>query len=334
MTRHISNLSTPAPPPTYMQANYSAVSYQTHPSSFSDYSRELTYLSDPSTPAQHSQYWQTTRDDSVRYLSYGTPYVLVHLASRPLTLRSSVSQYSFSAPSSWTFAPSDASCYPSAIANSVLQRFNPTSAYPTPPPPGIRSSSSSLAFALGHPSQVKSQQRVYKPDESGPFFKDFLNRSAHLLDSKPTSTPHQSPSKVDPPRPKSPVPLTPQPFATPRKRKSPDELITPSQKRIHAANPTNVPPTKRSTSETPSHRSSKSSRQLLAYVNVPTSTWKTPSTKSSKHSGDLASPDESADEDGDYPEHDTHANIKSSARRTGDRDERGITNHIRSIQCH
>lgn len=66
-----------------MHANYSAfhaISYQTHPSSsspFSDYSRELAYLSDPSTPAQHSQYWQATRDESVRYLSYGTPYALV-----------------------------------------------------------------------------------------------------------------------------------------------------------------------------------------------------------------------------------------------------------------
>ena len=86
MTRHVGNLSTTAPPPTYMHANYSAfhaISYQAHPSSnspFSEYSRELTYLSDPSTPAQHSQYWQATRDESVRYLSYGTPYVHVRPA--------------------------------------------------------------------------------------------------------------------------------------------------------------------------------------------------------------------------------------------------------------
>ncbi|KAG6370306.1 hypothetical protein JVT61DRAFT_12259 [Boletus reticuloceps] len=74
---------------------------------------------------------------------------------------------------------------PPAIANSILQRFSPTSAYPTPPPSGIRSSSSSLAFALAHPSEAKSQPRVYKPEESGPFFEDFLSRSAQLLDSKP-----------------------------------------------------------------------------------------------------------------------------------------------------
>ncbi|KAG9315547.1 hypothetical protein JVU11DRAFT_3168 [Chiua virens] len=318
VTRHINSLSTPAPPPTYMDANFYASSYQTHPSSnspFSEYSRELAYLSDPSTPSQHSQYWQTTRDESVRYLSYGTP----------------VNQYSFSAPTGWTLAPSD-SYNPPAIANSVLQRLNPTSAYPTPPPPGIRSSSSSLAFALGYPSQVKSQQRVYKPEESGPFFKDFLNRSAQLLDSKPTqpTTTEQPPAKADVLPPKPLPPAVPQPPSlTPRKRKSPDDHVTPSQKRIHAANPASSNPIGRSTSETPSHKSIKTSRQVLAYVNVPPPTWKTPSTKSSKHSE--ASGDDSADEDGDDIHHDVHANIKSSVRRTGDRDERVPLERLRTL---
>lgn len=323
MTRHMGNLSTPAPPPTYMHANYSAISYQTHPSPFSDYARELSYLADPSTPAQHSQYWQATRDESVRYLSYGTPYARVPRPSSRLTpFRCSANQFAFSPAPSWTITPSN-SYNPPAIAGSILHRFNPTTAYPTPPPPGIRSSSSSLAFALGYPSQAKPQPRVYKPEESGPFFKDFLHRSAQLLDSKPvqpTNTPQQSPQKVDPRPPKQPPPpAAPQPSVTPRKRKSPDELITPSQKRIQAANPTNSPSTLRSTSETPSHRSSKSSRQVLAYVNVPPPTWKTPSTQPPKLSGDLASGDESDDSNH------IHANIKSSARRTGDRDERGIT---------
>lgn len=233
----------------------------------------------------------------------------------------SVNQYTFSPPSTWTLTPANA-YNPPAIANSVLQRFNPTSAYPTPPPPGIRSSSSSLAFALGYPTQVKSQPRVYKPEESGPFFKDFLNRSAQLLDSKPvqsTNTPQPSPTKPESLPPKQPPPAAvAQASVTPRKRKSPDESITPSRKRIHAANLTSSPSTLRSASETPSHKSSKSSRQVLAYVNVPPPTWKTKS-----HSGDLASGDESADGDGDYARHDFHANVKSSARRTGDRDERG-----------
>ncbi|KAF8133417.1 hypothetical protein EV363DRAFT_1470656 [Boletus edulis] len=325
VTRHISNLSNPALPPTYMQANYSAfhtISYQTHPSSsspFSDYSRELTYLSDPSTPAQHSPYWQATRNESVRYLSYGTP----------------VNQYSFSPPSNWTLTPTNSSYNPPAIANSVLQRFNPTSAYPTPPPPGIRSSSSSLAFALGYPSQAKSQPRVYKPEESGPFFKDFLNRSALLLDSKDskpnqqTNTHQQSPSKVESLPPNlPPPPAVPQPSLTPRKRKSPDDLITPSRKRIHAANSTNSPSNIRFKSETPSLKSSKSSRQVLAYVNIPPPTWKTtPSTKS--FSGDLASGDESADED--HPRRNIHVDIKPSARRTRDKDERAPLERLNTL---
>ncbi|KAG8214779.1 hypothetical protein J3R82DRAFT_9915 [Butyriboletus roseoflavus] len=327
----MSNFSTIAPPPTYMHANYSAfhaISYQAHPPSnspFSEYSPELTYLSDPSTPTQHSQYWQAARDESVRYLSYALANV--------------ISQLPLAGPSQ----PSSSSYNPPTLANSVLQRFNPTSAYPTPPPPGIRSSSSSLAFALGYPSQVKSQQRVYNPEESGPFFKDFLNRSAQLLDSKPiqpastpkpiqpASTPQHSPSKVDSLSSK-PLPLAvSQPSVTPRKRKSPDELITPSQKRIHAANPTNSPSFWRSTSETPSHKSSKSSRQVLAYVNVPAPTWKTPSTKSSKYSGDPASGDESADEEGDYLRHDIRASVKSSARRIGDRDERAPLEKLNTL---
>lgn len=246
----------------------------------------------------------------------------------------SVSQHTFSPSSSWTLAPTSSSYNPPTIANSVFQRFNPTSAYPTPPPPGIRSSSSSLAYALGYPNQVKSQPRIYKPEESGPFFKDFLNRSVQLLDSKPVQpakTSQHSPSKADSLPPKQPPPpAIPPPSVTPRKRKSPEELVTPSQKRIHAANSANSPSTLRSTSETPSQKSSKSSRQVLAYVNVPAPTWKTPSAKSC--SGDLASGDESTDENGTCIRDDIHVNIKSSARRAGDRDERGMPSRFRCNQ--
>jgi cohesin loading factor subunit SCC2 len=109
---------------------------------------------------------------------------------------------------------------------------------------------------------------------------------------------------------------------TPRKRKSPDELITPSQKRIHVANSTQSTPTNRPGSEASSHVSSKTPRQLLAYVNVPAPAWKTPSRKSSKPPDHPVSGDES-DEDYHYAHRDNQASVKSSARRTGDRDERG-----------
>ncbi|KAF9220470.1 hypothetical protein BS17DRAFT_739205 [Gyrodon lividus] len=312
VARHMSDLSIAAPPPTYMHANYSAfhaASYQTLPPSnapFTEYSQELHYLSNPTIPVQHSQYWQATRDESVRLLSYGTP------------------QSNYSALSNRTRVPTNTSYHAPALANSLLQRFNPTSAYPTPPPPGIRSSSSSLAFALGQPNQVKTQQRVYKPEESGPFFKDFLGRSAQLLDNKPIppsiTSRHPTP-RLEPSPTKPPASVVPEPSVTPRKRKSPDELVTPSQKRIHAANPTESTPTARPSSGASSHVSSKTPRQVLAYVNVPTPTWKTPSKESSKPSDHPASGDESDEED-DHTHREIQASAKSSARRTGDRDER------------
>ncbi|KIJ14913.1 hypothetical protein PAXINDRAFT_163151 [Paxillus involutus ATCC 200175] len=312
VTRHMNDLSIAAPPPTYMHANYSpfhVASYRIPPPSnapFTEYSQELSYLSNPSIPAQHSQYWQATRDESVRLLSYGAP------------------QSNYSAPSNYIRGPINTSYQAPSLANSLLQRFNPTSAYPTPPPPGIRSSSSSLAFALGQPNQVKAQQRVYKPEESGPFFKDFLNRSAQLLENKPipsrSTLQHPAP-KVESSPTKPLASVVPESSVTPRKRKSPDELITPSQKRIHVANPTQSTPTNRPGSEASSHVSSKTPRQLLAYVNVPAPAWKTPSRKSSKPPDHPVSGDES-DEDYHYAHRDNQASVKSSARRTGDRDER------------
>ncbi|KIK80090.1 hypothetical protein PAXRUDRAFT_833727 [Paxillus rubicundulus Ve08.2h10] len=313
VTRHMNDLSIAAPPPTYMHANYSpfhAASHQTLPPSnapFTEYSQELSYLSNPSIPAQHSQYWQATRDESVRLLSYGAPF----------------SQFNHPAPSNFTRGPINTSYEVPSLANSLLQRFNPTSAYPTPPPPGIRSSSSSLALALGQPNQVKAQQRVYKPEESGPFFKDFLNRSAQLLENKsiPLRSTLQHPTpKVEPSPTKPLASVVPESSLTPRKRKSPDELPTPSQKRIHLANSTPSTHTDRPGSEASSHLSPKTPRQLLAYVNVPAPAWKTPS-KSSKSPDHPVSGDES-DEDYHYAHQDNQATAKSSARRTGDRDER------------
>ncbi|KAH7885125.1 sister chromatid cohesion C-terminus-domain-containing protein [Phlebopus sp. FC_14] len=102
--------------------------------------------------------------------------------------------------------------------------------YQPPLPPGIRPSSSSLAFALGNPNR-KANGRGHKPEESRPFFKDFLDRSAQLIDAK-----------------------------------------------------------------------SLAPRKNMAYVSIPASSWRTPA----KHS----------------PLPSTRANVKSSARRTGDRDER------------
>ncbi|KIO02759.1 hypothetical protein M404DRAFT_15882 [Pisolithus tinctorius Marx 270] len=313
VARHMSNLSIVEPPPTYMQANPNNLyvaqhqSYHQPASPFAEYSHELAYLSNPSVPASHSAYWQATRDESVKLLSYGPP----------------MNQSSYVPPMQWNRNVPSSSFQAPALANSVLQRFNPTSAYPTPPPPGIRASSSSLAFALGNPNK-KASERVYKPQESGPFVKDFLNRSAQLIENKPIPPAQAMPSKdtlsIDsrphPPNP-PPVPL-PEAFTSPRKRKSPEDVNTPSPKRIQTSAPERSTPTPKTVGATPL-KESKTPRHVLAYVNVPSPSWKTPSRKQSS-SGERAGSGYSEDDDEDR--HDVRASVKLSARRTGDRDER------------
>ncbi|KAG6336273.1 hypothetical protein ID866_2827 [Astraeus odoratus] len=315
VARHVNSLSV-AESPTYMHANQSnfyTASHQAYPQSaspFAGYSSELAYLSGTSGSASHSAYWQSTRDESARLLSYGaTP-----------------SQSNYVAPTQWNRSSASSSFQAPALANSLLQRFNPSSAYPTPPPPGIQASSSSLAFALGNPHK-RVNDRVYKPEESGPFFKDFLNRSAQLLENKPIP-PTISVVRKDTPKvqPTPPV-LNPQvsvahPATTPRKRKSPEDLSTPSHKRIQTSLSEHTEPGSKSNSATPSQTSSKGTpRQVLAYVNVPLASWKTPSTKRSR-SGGLIVSDESEEEVNGYNSHGMRTSVKSSARRTGDRDER------------
>ncbi|KAI6042629.1 sister chromatid cohesion C-terminus-domain-containing protein [Pisolithus marmoratus] len=310
----MSNLSIVEPPPTYMHANQNnpyVAQYQSYhqpASPFAGYSNELAYLSNPSVPASHSAYWQATRDESVKLLSYGPPMNQSGYVPPP-------AQWSRNTPSS-TFQPP-------ALANSLLQRFNPTSAYPTPPPPGIRASSSSLAFALGNPNK-KPSERVYKPQESGPFVKDFLNRSAQLIESKPIPPAPAMPCKdtlsIDSrPHPPNP-PLLPlaEASTTPRKRKSPEDISTPSPKRIQTCTSERSTPSVMTINTTPS-KESKTPRHVLAYVNVPPPSWRTPSGKQLKP-GERAGSDYSEDDD-EY-RHGAQSSVKLSARRTGDRDER------------
>ncbi|KAI6129687.1 hypothetical protein EDD16DRAFT_1689919 [Pisolithus croceorrhizus] len=313
VARHMSNLSIAEPPPTYMHANQNSPYVAQYPtyhqpaSPFAEYSHELAYLSNPSVPASHSAYWQATRDESVKLLSYGPP----------------MNQSSYIPPTQWSRNAPSSSFQAPALANSLFQRFNPTSVYPTPPPPGIRASSSSLAFALGNPNK-KVSERVYRPEESGPFVKDFLNRSAQLIESKPVPPAPAVLSKdtlsIDPRSHPPNLPLLPlaEASTTPRKRKSPEDVSTPSPKRIQTYSSERLTPSAKTVSTTPS-KESKTPRHVLAYVNVPPPSWKTPSGKQSR-SGEHAGSDYS--EDDDEHRHNVQASVKSSARRTGDRDER------------
>ncbi|KAG2144172.1 uncharacterized protein EDB93DRAFT_1154179 [Suillus bovinus] len=181
MARHMNHLSVSAPNPTYLQRAYleynSGSQYQPAPapSPLSEYSHELSYLSTTSIPTGDSRYWQNTRDDSVRLLSAGVSH---RLAS---------SQFA----SPWLQSQPQPTYHPLPFAQSLIQRMNPPAAYPTPPPPGIRSTSSSLAFALGHPLTYPNQPKppmepVHRRKEPVAAFNNFIAQKNRDIGIKPT----------------------------------------------------------------------------------------------------------------------------------------------------
>jgi cohesin loading factor subunit SCC2 len=216
--------------------------------------------------------------------------------------------------------------------------------YSIPPPPGITTSSSSLAYALGRPNPEKSRSTA-KPEEPDLFLDPLSKTSQNLPRSTNQSTfqPSTPKSSFIPLPQESPDPLALLPFnpmspltpLTPlRKRKLVVEIdsspikrrnSTSSSKKMRASSvdPLNLP-----ASSAKSH-----SRKNLAYVEVPplSATWKTPSPsrRSCKSVGsqDMDMVDSPVDFSG-YGSEDlsspTRASVfKSSGRRTGDRDERG-----------
>ncbi|PPQ86325.1 hypothetical protein CVT25_005626 [Psilocybe cyanescens] len=382
VSRHISNMTLTGAP-TFPQPNY----YNTHNSSYpqpnpppySDYDQQLRYLSSSQMMVDDSGYWDSTRDEAVRMLNEQTD-----------------STYQYTEAVQW-HAPTPTSSFQTApFAQSVFQRTAPSTAYPTPPPPGINPSSSSLAYALGTPpiqsqSQTHTNQpptKVYQPAESHAFYEDFLERKAlqvnppHSLPvpvfrhelARPTTPPPSKPMAPD----SSPDPLalqssvSPRAIAasvTPKKRKPIVFIESPSIKRVQALKESNhsisqpktpqmhrtsAPPTPSSRASSFSNMSATSSNNItpthkrivnLAYVAVPPSPWLTPSPsrKSSVKTDSVRSkvtfndtPDlggyGSEEEGPSSPtKRSLNDSVKSSARRTGDRDERGPLEKLTSL---
>lgn len=251
--------------------------------------------------------------------------------------------------------------------------MNPPAAYPTPPPPGIRSTSSSLAFALGHPLTYTNQSKA--PTEHAPkrkepvaLFNDFVAQkdreiakppgrdtkgegplhstkllsqvtsqfNTHLATPSPRvhvpPSPHPS-SQVTPrstPDPRLPVPSLPvDNIVTPKKRKYADEIKGSPLKRMHTL-PSQPQDELHVQFQTTPSSSKATPRHVMAYVELPSlpSAWKTPSKKhsltplTSTRQDDFDASGSEEEDDSQY-KLDTYANAKSSARRTGDRDERG-----------
>ncbi|KAG1743247.1 uncharacterized protein EDB91DRAFT_1126495 [Suillus paluster] len=340
VARHMNNLSVSTPNPTYLQPSYldynSGSQYQPAPAPppFSEYSHELSYLSASSMPTGDSRYWHNARDESVRLLSQGGSFASSQFASP------------------WLQSQPQSIYHPLPFAHSLIQRMNPPAAYPTPPPPGIRSTSSSLAFALGHPLTIET-----KPVEHDVKGEEPPRSNQPPSQVTPRSLQSNSPSVVQPAIPSPPIHVPPSTHAsqqltprstarlhrlpvlstpgentvTPKKRKYAGEDKGSPLKRVHTLS---VEPQEESNMQSRSLQSSTPSsrvtpRQVMAYVEVPPlpSVWRTPSKKQSLPTS-MSTPPDNIDASGSDEEDDAryklgiHASVKMSARRTGDRDER------------
>lgn len=228
----------------------------------------------------------------------------------------------------------------------MVQHNAPYNAYPTPPPPGISTSSSSLAGALGAPTSAP--EKKYHPNESKAFFNDFLSNASKELPPQPRSVGVRSPpstppipqSSPDPLRLGNASPLTPLSSATvtPKKRKIVEVLIETPSKRSHS---TESPFPALNLQRKDSVTSFKSNAvpqlpKLEVYVEVtpPPKSWSTPSTKGKGRQMVPSSDDldgyGSEDED-EYMKRKEAVSMsngaRSSGKRTGDRDGRGASKH-------
>ncbi|KAH9924608.1 uncharacterized protein BXZ73DRAFT_50340 [Epithele typhae] len=155
VARHLSSLSISASPPSYIQP-YSSIPtntpyHQPRYPQYSEYAQEFAHILNSQQSSQTDSYWENTRNDAVYHLAGQAP---LYNQSQSLP--------------QWPPAQARPSSFqPTPFAQSVTRHTYPSSSYPTPPPPGISSSSSSLAGALGPP--LTKPQRQYQPQSSPQF---------------------------------------------------------------------------------------------------------------------------------------------------------------------
>ncbi|KAI0927411.1 hypothetical protein AcV5_007956 [Taiwanofungus camphoratus] len=276
VARHLSNLSITATPPSYVQPyaySAQAASYpQPHFPLSSEYANELNHLASPSIPTHDGGYWEHTRNEAVSYLGE-QGFVYPYHQSQTLW------PDSYLHPSTYHTSP---------FAQSVFQHTAPSAAYPTPPPPGISTSSSSLAHALGEPVP-KTPKTQYSSHESSGFFNNFLAQTSAQIDVQAPvadngkSTPRcvkAPPKEEDSPDPLAFSHLSPRApvhtHQTPRKRKDVAYLESPSIKRVQTGEGSRsftTPSRRGSAVSTPAPSTSQGTptpkRKLMPYVEVP-----------------------------------------------------------------
>jgi cohesin loading factor subunit SCC2 len=349
VARHLSNL-TISPVHSnysYMQPHYQIPSH----APYSEYVEEISYLSSPRPPGRDGAYWDNARNDAVRFLGNQASSCVMAIEAPHRTP-------SLSCPSAYGYGQQQSTQWqsnyqPGQFAQSVFQQTIAANPYPTPPP-GISMTSSSLAFALQErppiKPPVKPPQVVYEAQSSTKFFDEFLARKTKEMVSMSPETPHYV--RVQPPM-SSPDPLsvlTPKATVTPIKRKSTDDMESPSVKRIHSVSRPLTTIGERSLERNSIRTTLKSENtKEVPYVRVPNvpENWSTPSTKKKQVQEVKMDVDGSDDDLGGYgsPEGESSRRrsssvtsftdgIKSSAKRTGDRDDRGIiSNLVQNRRC-
>ncbi|KAF6755969.1 protein rad9 [Ephemerocybe angulata] len=290
VARHVGNLNITAAPPSYAQPSY--YSSQPHPGygsssshppppPYTDYNQQLSYFSAPQMPSNHQAYWEDARDTSVRMLNDQSTHPYNFPPPRQQQQQPQWPQSNYQTP---------------PFAQSVFQRTVPSSAYPTPPPPAMNNSSSSLAFALGghmqqplapapppiaHP-MPNPVQRPYTAPDSNRYFDNYLDRK---LVTAQAAAPVVKASPRPVPMPPPPAPRTPPPRTFPRKTDdSPDPLslgLSPVKKAAASNNPVSVTPQKRKPVveiQSPSAKRMQAYKPLSAFIKTPNSTLGTPRT--------------------------------------------------------
>lgn len=206
---------------------YSANSYQypsQNPPPYTEYATESNRPQSSQHIEGNSAHWPGTRNDTLRYNG----------------ARSNSSYPEFNNHGQYASYHT----YPSYPTNVHAQPIFPQTVhpfpYPTLPPPGIHSSSSSLAFALDERAIPPKKQ--YPQQESTGLLSNYLDKSSRELEraqaAKYTNPP--GPSRPDRsfsvPRYASPDPLElpPSQSVTPQKRKSIELLQSPYVKRVQA----------------------------------------------------------------------------------------------------
>ncbi|TDL22099.1 hypothetical protein BD410DRAFT_770589 [Rickenella mellea] len=345
VARHLGNLSITAAAPSYMQpAYYTPSSYSGNPPPYTEYADEVAQLSVPSIPQGGHQrvYWDAARQDASRYL--GNQHANAYTNYHPTQ-------------SQWNTMPAPSSYQSPAFAQSLIGHSAPYNVYPTPPPPGMSTSSSSLANALGSPTPMISrvpppprtpltlsnpvpapvppvEKKVYKPEESTAFFNNFLSETTHKINPQrqgldvatPPSSPQVPQSSPDPLAMSSPY--TPSTPMTPRKRKVEVVIETPLKR--HQTSESSLTPitSPRPTSSTVKLNATPRKLSMQPFVELPSlpKSWSTP-TASQKSLGKQRQRD--GDDLGGYGSEDwsarrdaMYSGVRSSGKRTGDRDDR------------